>query len=1225
MISVNSDSLSLLVRRNINTATSNINTALERMATGYKVNRAKDDAANISISEHLKTQINSAKVLKKGSSMAIDMLSVAEGALIDIDRSLLRIRDLTLQQMNGIYDEKALAAMNDEIQQQISQILQTVEKAEFNGRKLFDGSIADMRIPLYDTTAGLSGLNLDSLFTKPDFVDVFAGVKNLYFIDAKAGETYYADFDGKLFAITSDKDQQVTYNYGGGKIDFVDCTGVKAVELGSLDSSFSSMGNGEQYLQMEANKSYYVKSGNKVFELKNTNSVSQTVVFKNDSSGGLDIISGDGVQKNFLYDIDKYFSIDNGQALELKAGSTQHYIFNNKLYQISSTKNQTFIFNNKNGNLNPLAGNDGVTINIVGNMKQSVTSGLASYIELNPNETKYYEFNGNIYKITNNQSTKQNYIIDANNNVKDANGSIVRTQLLTADLTSLSSYSNFQSMTVVAGNDYYLKNEDGKGITKITAQKDGIIYFDKTSSGYDKFIGADVSVSTISDYEEVSLSSTNQFDITVKAGETKLISINNEIYTINNDTDSDFTKTFIYDGVSKSVEELVTSGIVQLTKDEAIAQGYTIIETAADLDNVRNNTSGKYMLMGNIDLSGYDNWTPLGAFTGIFDGNGYKISNLKIDNELGDDLGLFTSNEGVIKNVGLENVDIKGKNFIGAIAGWNSFGGQITNCYATGSIQGLDCVGGLIGDNYEGDISKSYFSGNVKGSDKTGGIVGVSYNSSISDCFVTGSVGGKAAIGGISGNSVGKNIIKNCYVTAGVNATDSTSVGAITGENDGSVSNSLWDIQKTGLSVAIASGSGSATNNNGFTTIEMSNPQIFINAGWDSDKWDLSSAPPSLNIGTVIPVIGSYVADFSTSVSESSVNKKVLENFTGTAYVKSGNDIFEITNNGQAQDILFDIDAQTGMLAPVNAPDVSVKRMESASFNNLSGSNFSSVINPGESQYMMFTIYGVQRVYKVTNNSADKQSVIYEKGNGVSIVSGDGVVIEEYKDMVRSTGLDNNYFYLDFSSKTTQNVHINGNFYEITNPNASTAVFKINGNDIVQVEGTSATIVSKEESNAIASVVSQYKIELNPNETKYIKIGDFVYELVNNTNTKQTQVFNTNGNTLECVNPNITTKGYDLSNTPMQQMLIKTDWAIQEVLNRRASIGAAQNVLEAAISRNTNLEINLTEAQSTIMDADFAEESANLVRNQILQNVSVSLLSQVSSVKRNVVLSLIGG
>lgn len=847
MISVNSDSLSLLVRRNLDTSTRNINTALERMATGYKINRAKDDAANINIAEHLKTQINSARVLKKGSSMAIDMLSNAEGALIDINNSLLRIRNLTLQQMNGIYDDKAQAAMDAEIQQQIAHIVQTVNKAEFNGRKLFDGSIQDMRIPLYDTTSGLSGLTLDELFKKPDLVDVFTGQKNLYFVDAKAGETYYADFDGKLFAITSAKDQQVTYNYSAGKIEFVDCTGVKAVELGSYDNSYTSLGNGEKYMQMEANKSYYIKSNNKVYELKNTSTVSQVVVFKTDNAGALDIVSGDGVQKNFLYDLSTYTSINSGQALELKAGSTQHYIFNNKLYEITSTKNQTFIFNNKNGNLNPIAGDDGVTVNLVGNMKTGVTTGVASYIELNPNETKYYEFGGKIYQITNNAASKQNFILDSNNNIKDSNGNIVRTQLATDVLASFTDYANLQSMTVTAGSEYYLKNEDGSGITKITAQEDGVIYFDKSNSGFDKFVGAKVSVTDIIDYEQASLNASSQFDITVEAGQTKFISINNEIYTVKNDTASDFTKTFTYDASLKTIEEFVDPSIV---------------------------------------------------------------------------------------------------------------------------------------------------------------------------------------------------------------------------------------------------------------------PQ------------------PT-------PVIGSYIADFSASVAQQPDDKQFLQNFAGTAYVKNGDDIFEITNNGSAQDIVFDIDAQTGMLVPVNASGVSVNKMSTAVFSSLNGNNFSSVINPGETQYMMFTINGVQRVYKVTNNSADKQSVIYEKTNGVSITSGDGVVIDEYSDMVRSTGIGNDYFYLDFSTETQKNININGRFYEITNNDRSTALFRINGNNIVQVAGSSASITSKQESTGINSSASQYEIELQPDETKYIKIGDSVYSLVNNTSFKQTQVFNTNGNTLDCVNANISPRGYNLSNTPM--------------------------------------------------------------------------------------------
>ena len=193
-----------------------------------------------------------------------------------------------------------------------------------------------------------------------------------------------------------------------------------------------------------------------------------------------------------------------------------------------------------------------------------------------------------------------------------------------------------------------------------------------------------------------------------------------------------------------------------------------------------------------------------------------------------------------------------------------------------------------------------------------------------------------------------------------------------------------------------------------------------------------------------------------------------------------------IRDSGSAQDIVFDIDAQTGMLVPVNAPGVSVNKMSTAVFSSLNGNNFSSVINPGETQYMMFTINGVQRVYKVTNNSADKQSVIYEKTNGVSITSGDGVVIDEYSDMVRSTGIGNDYFYLDFSTETQKNININGRFYEITNNDGSTALFRINGNNIVQVAGSSASITSKQESTGINSSASQYEIELQPDETKSV-------------------------------------------------------------------------------------------------------------------------------------------
>ena len=77
-----------------------------------------------------------------------------------------------------------------------------------------------------------------------------------------------------------------------------------------------------------------------------------------------------------------------------------------------------------------------------------------------------------------------------------------------------------------------------------------------------------------------------------------------------------------------------TNSIQRLTEQDAIAQGYTVIKTADDLSNIRNNLSGKYILMNDIDLSSIANWDSIGdssnAFSGILDGNGYVIKNLAV-------------------------------------------------------------------------------------------------------------------------------------------------------------------------------------------------------------------------------------------------------------------------------------------------------------------------------------------------------------------------------------------------------------------------------------------------------------------------------------------------------------------------------------------------------------------------------------------------------------------
>ena len=221
-----------------------------------------------------------------------------------------------------------------------------------------------------------------------------------------------------------------------------------------------------------------------------------------------------------------------------------------------------------------------------------------------------------------------------------------------------------------------------------------------------------------------------------------------------------------------------------LTESEAIAQGYTIIKTADDLQALKDNPSGKYILMNDIDLSGY-NWTAIGTktnpFSGELNGNGHVIKNLQVDDAAGNGIGLFGVIDGAnVSNVGLENADINVQNAVGILAG-AAEASIITNCYSTGSVRGAGWVGGLIGQITNATTINNCFStANVTGtSSQIGGLVGRLDSSSVSNSYAEGSVLGKIFVGGLIGNSVGISNISFSYALGDVKADDN--VGGLLG------------------------------------------------------------------------------------------------------------------------------------------------------------------------------------------------------------------------------------------------------------------------------------------------------------------------------------------------------------------------------------------------------------------------------------------------------------
>lgn len=136
-ISTNYNPSTLLVQRNLTNATNAMNTALERMSTGFRVNRAADDAAGMYVSTGLTTQIRGLAQARKNTLDGISLLQTASGAMGNMKDILQRLRDLSVQASNGVYSNEARAAMQAEADALSEQLYQIKNGANFNGMSIF--------------------------------------------------------------------------------------------------------------------------------------------------------------------------------------------------------------------------------------------------------------------------------------------------------------------------------------------------------------------------------------------------------------------------------------------------------------------------------------------------------------------------------------------------------------------------------------------------------------------------------------------------------------------------------------------------------------------------------------------------------------------------------------------------------------------------------------------------------------------------------------------------------------------------------------------------------------------------------------------------------------------------------------------------------------------------------------------------------------------------------
>ena len=152
--------------RNYNNNTSALSKNLEKLSSGYKINRAGDDAAGLAISEKMRAQITGLETAQKNAKDGISLIQTAEGALTEVHDMLNRMVELATQSANGTYDNnvdrKNLQAELDQLRTEINRIS---DSANFNGIKLFDGSMsqltasAGITLQIGDTSASFNVLS----------------------------------------------------------------------------------------------------------------------------------------------------------------------------------------------------------------------------------------------------------------------------------------------------------------------------------------------------------------------------------------------------------------------------------------------------------------------------------------------------------------------------------------------------------------------------------------------------------------------------------------------------------------------------------------------------------------------------------------------------------------------------------------------------------------------------------------------------------------------------------------------------------------------------------------------------------------------------------------------------------------------------------------------------------------------------------------------------------
>ncbi len=199
---INTNVASLNAQRNLMSTKFGLDKSLEKLSSGYRINRAGDDAAGLAISENLRAQIRGLRQASRNAQDGVSLVQVAEGGLNEVSSIMIRLRELAVQSASDTIGPVERQFLNVEYDQLVSEVDRIAEGTEFNGTQLLSGtgSILDFQVGTRNDP-NIDRLSFDA--SKADANAAALGVNLTSVADKASAQNSLAAIDAAITSVSA--------------------------------------------------------------------------------------------------------------------------------------------------------------------------------------------------------------------------------------------------------------------------------------------------------------------------------------------------------------------------------------------------------------------------------------------------------------------------------------------------------------------------------------------------------------------------------------------------------------------------------------------------------------------------------------------------------------------------------------------------------------------------------------------------------------------------------------------------------------------------------------------------------------------------------------------------------------------------------------------------------------------------------------------------------------